>query len=73
MASNTRNPTCTPKGDAILNESINEELNNYLITVENLKFDLENNWEAYDESLKYRIDEMKKYLKKTLKLIKSVI
>ena len=62
-----------PKGDAILNESINEELNNYLITVENLKFDLENNWEAYDESLKYRIDEMKKYLKKTLKLIKSVI
>lgn len=64
-------PHVHPKEMQFLNESINEELNNYLITVENLKFDLENNWEAYDESLKYRIDEMKKYLKKTLKLIKK--
>lgn len=64
-------PHVHPKEMQFLNESINEELSNYLVTVENLKFDLENNWEAYDESLKYRIDEMKKYLKKALKLIKK--
>ena len=69
MASDSRNPHIHPKEMQFLNDTINEELYNYLITVENLKIELESEWEVHDESTKLRIGEMVKYLKKSLKLL----
>ncbi|EER34828.1 conserved hypothetical protein [Candida tropicalis MYA-3404] len=62
-------PHIHPKEMQFLNDTINEELYNYLITVENLKIELESEWEVHDESTKLRIGEMVKYLKKSLKLL----
>ncbi|EMG47194.1 hypothetical protein G210_2499 [Candida maltosa Xu316] len=62
-------PHVHPKEMQFLNDSVNEELYNYLVTVENLKFNLEMQWEDHDESIKIRVGEMKKFLKKANKLI----
>ncbi|RCK66917.1 hypothetical protein Cantr_02788 [Candida viswanathii] len=62
-------PHVHPKEMQFLNDTINEELCNYLITVENLRIDLESEWEVHDESTKLRVREMIKYLKKSLKLL----
>lgn len=62
-------PHIHPKEMQFLNDTINEELYNYLITVENLKVELESEWEVHNESTKLRIGEMIKYLKKSLKLV----
>ncbi|EGW32974.1 uncharacterized protein SPAPADRAFT_65992 [Spathaspora passalidarum NRRL Y-27907] len=64
-------PIIHPKEKAISIESINEQLYNYLSTIESLKFRITTDWDIHDQSMELRISEMGKYLKNALKLIKK--
>ncbi|KAK6454434.1 uncharacterized protein RJT20DRAFT_58553 [Scheffersomyces xylosifermentans] len=64
-------PMVHPKEKQFLIDSVNQELYNYLSSLEEVKSKVSRDWDLHQESLKLRVSEMVKYLNDTLKLIKK--
>ncbi|CAH6722126.1 hypothetical protein CLIB1444_08S02454 [[Candida] jaroonii] len=62
-------PMIHPKESMFEIESLNEELYNYMVTIDKLTLGILNDWDLFYQENKLRIIEMKGYLKDSLKLI----
>ena len=62
-------PTIHPKERQVVVEGVNEELNNYYHSLEQLKWKVINEWQLHSKSVQIRVDEMAGYLDQTIKLI----
>lgn len=62
-------PMIHPKESLFEIDSLNEELYNYMVTIDKLTLNTLNDWDLFYQENKLRIIEMKGYLKDSLKLI----
>ncbi|KAJ9097905.1 hypothetical protein QFC19_006582 [Naganishia cerealis] len=64
-------PLVHPKERQFLIESVNHQLRNYLLTIQQLRDRVVGEWDYHAESMKIRVGEMIGYLKLILQLIKK--
>lgn len=64
-------PHVHPKEQQFEVNSVNEQLFNYLSSIEGLRHKISLDWEINDQSIQLRVGQMRKYLKDTVKLIKK--